>query len=74
MPYTLIIKEQNHSWAGRAPVRSVHATKDEAETALVEYVTRNWGAEVGDQRPIDPTAMVEEYFSEVLEAYEIEEV
>lgn len=74
MPYTLIIKERNHSWAGRSPVRSVHATKDEAETALVKYVARNWDAEVGDERPSDPTKMIEEYFSEVLEAYEIVEV
>jgi hypothetical protein len=49
-------------------------TKDGVETALVEYMARNWDAEVGDERPSDPTAMVEEYFSEVLDAYEIEEV
>ncbi len=73
MPYTLIIKERNNSWAGRPPVRSVHATKDEAETALANYVARNWDAEVGDERPSDPTEMVEEYFSEILEAYEIVE-
>jgi len=73
MPYTLIIKERNHSWAGRPPVRSVHPTRDEAETALAEYVARNWDAEVGDERPVDRTEMVEEYFAEVLEAYEIEE-
>jgi hypothetical protein len=73
MPYTLTIKERNHSWSGRSPARSVHATKDEAERALIEYVTRNWDAEVGDERPNDPAAMVEDYFSEVFEAYEIEE-
>lgn len=73
MPYTLIIRERNDSWAGRPPVRSVYSTKNEAETALEEYVARNWDAEVGDERPSDPVEMVEEYFSEVLEAYEIME-
>jgi hypothetical protein len=73
LPYTLIVKERNHSWAGRRPIRSVHSTKEEAETALVEYVTRNWDAEVGSERPSDPLEMVEEYFSEVPEAYEIVE-
>lgn len=68
MSYTLIIKERNHSWAGRPPVHSVHATKDGAEAALVEYVDRNWDAGVGDERPSDAAEMVEEYFSEVLEA------
>ena len=72
MPYTLIIRERNHSWAGRPPIRSVHASKDEAEAALIEYVARNWDAEVGDERPTGSTGMIEEYFSEVLETYEIE--
>ena len=71
MPYTLTIKERNHSWSGRSPARSVHATKDEAERALIEYVTRNWDAEVGTEPPDDPDAIVQEYFAEVLEAYEI---
>lgn len=71
MAYILIIKERNHSWAGRPPVRSTHATRSEAEVAVAEYVARNWDAEVGDERPTDPAEMVEEYFAEVLEAYEI---
>jgi hypothetical protein len=74
MPYTLIIEERNDSWAGRPPVRSVHSTKEAAETALTEYVARNWDAEVGDERPSDPAEMIEAYFSEVLEVYEIVEV
>ena len=74
MPYTLTIKERNHSWSGRSPARSVHTTRSEAEAALIEYVARNWDAEVGDERPSDPAEMVEEYFAEVLEAYEIEEM
>jgi hypothetical protein len=74
MPFTLIIRERNDSWAGRPPLRSVHSTKEEAETALTEYVARNWGAEVGDEQPSDPAEMIQEYFSEVLEAYEIVEV
>ena len=73
MPFTLIIKERGYSWAGRGPVRSVHATRDEAEAELRDYVARNWDAEVGTDLPEDPTQMVQEYFAEVLEAYEIRE-
>jgi hypothetical protein len=40
---------------------------------LVEYVARNWDAEVGTERPDDHAEMVEAYFSEVLEAYELQE-
>jgi hypothetical protein len=68
MPYILIIKEQNDSWAGRAPVRIVHSTKEEAEAALAEYVTRNWDTEVGDERPSDAAQMIGECFSDVMEA------
>jgi hypothetical protein len=73
MPFTLTIRERNHSWAGRSPVRTTHATAEEAQAALVEYVARNWDAELGTGRPGDPVEMVEAYFSEVLEAYEIQE-
>ena len=39
----------------------------------MEYVHRNWGAEMGTEAPADSGEMVEEYFSEVLEAYDIVE-
>jgi hypothetical protein len=74
MPYILTISELGHSWAGRGPVRSNHKTAEDARTALRDYVARNWDAEVGTERPNKPDEMVQEYFSEVLEAYDISEI
>ena len=73
MAYILTIRERNDSWAGRSPTSSEHATRGDAEAALCEYVRRNWDAEMGTEPPEDPGEMVAEYFSEVLEAYEIRE-
>jgi hypothetical protein len=74
MPFTLVIKERGHSWAGRPPVTSSHATRDEAEAELVSYVRANWDAEVStDDPPDDPAEMVREYFADVLESYNITE-
>jgi len=73
MPLTLVIKERGHSWAGRLPVQSSHATREEAEAELVRYVRANWDAEVGAEVPDDPAAMVREYFADVLESYNITE-
>jgi hypothetical protein len=74
MPFTLIIKERGHSWAGRPPVKSSHPTREEAEAELTRYVRANWDIEVGaDDPPDDPTAMVQEYFADVLESYDITE-
>lgn len=72
--YVLTIKERNHSWAGRGPVRSEHASEAEAHAALVDYVKRNWEAEVGEEAPADEDEMVEEYFAEVMESYTIREL
>jgi hypothetical protein len=73
MSFTLTIKERNHSWGGRSPVTSTHSTRAAAEAELLDYVRRNWDAEVGTERPDDLSGMVAEYFDEVLEAYEITE-
>lgn len=73
LAYILKIRERNHSWAGRSPARSEHATHGEAEAALREYVQRNWVAEMGTEPPDNPDEMVQEYFDEVREAYEIVE-
>ncbi len=73
MTYTLTIQERNHSWAGRSPIQSEHATRQDAEIALHEYVQRNWGAEMETDPPNDADEMIQEYFSEVLEAFEIRE-
>lgn len=73
MPYILTIRERNNSWAGRSPFASLHATEAEANAALLDYVRRNWESEVGADAPDDPDEIVNEYFSEVLEAYDISE-
>ena len=53
--YVLRIRELGHSWAGRPPVRSSHASRAEAEAELAGYVRRNWVAEMdGDPVPDDP--------------------
>jgi hypothetical protein len=72
--FILTIRERNNSWAGRSPAVSKHASREDAEAALQEYVKRNWDGEMGTDLPEDPDDMVAEYFSEVLEAYEIVEI
>jgi hypothetical protein len=74
VPYILTIRERNNSWAGRSPTVSEHASRGEAEAALRDYVQHNWDAEMDTERPDDPDDMVDEYFSEVLEAYDITEM
>jgi hypothetical protein len=71
MPFRLTIRERNHSWAGRSPVITTHSTRADAEAALLDYVRRNWVTEVGTEPPDDPDAIINEYFDEVLESYEI---
>jgi hypothetical protein len=73
MPYILTIKERSHSWAGRPPVSSPHATRAEAEGELRDYVRRNWDSEMGTEMPNDPNEAISEYFTEVLESYDIVE-
>jgi hypothetical protein len=73
MSFTLTIQERSNSWAGRSAVRSEHATRGDAESELLAYVRRNWDAEMGTEPPTEPLEMVEEYFSEVLESYDIVE-
>jgi hypothetical protein len=73
MAFILTIRERNGSWAGRGPVQTAHTSANEAQSALLDYVVRNWDAEIGVDRPDDADEMVQEYFAEVLEAYEIRE-
>jgi hypothetical protein len=54
-------------------VRTEHATQIAAEAELLDYVRRNWDAEVGTEPPNDSAEMIQEYFSDVLESYEIAE-
>ena len=69
--YLLTIKEKNHSWAGRSPVRSTHQTSEEAQAELESYVRRNWDAEIGIEEPTDPDELVEIYFEDADEQYSI---
>lgn len=71
MPFTLTIAERGHAWAGRGPATSTHPTRQAAEAAVLTYVRENWDEEMGTAAPDDPQAMVEEYFAEVMEQYEI---
>ncbi|MFZ0338906.1 MAG: hypothetical protein WAL45_12790 [Terracidiphilus sp.] len=74
MPFTLIIQERGYSWAGRPPRESSHATREEAEAELLDYVRANWDTELdSDEPPDDPEGMVKEYFADVLESYTITE-
>ena len=74
MPFTLVIKERGSSWAGRPPRQSSHATREEAEAELLQYVRDNWDTELdSDEPPEDPAVMIQEYFTDVLEAYDITE-
>ena len=73
VPFALTISERGHSWAGRPAVRSVHDTREQAKAALLDYVRRNWNAEVGTAPPEPPDEMIAAYFEDVLEAYEISE-
>ncbi|HLG96905.1 MAG TPA: hypothetical protein VKX49_11395 [Bryobacteraceae bacterium] len=74
MPFILTLREVGNSWAGRGPFSSEHATRAEAEQALVEYVQGNWKNEFEDEMPSDPQELVRQYFDDVLEAYDISEV
>ena len=74
MPFTLGIKERGYSWAGRPPRVTNHATHEEAEAELLQYVRDNWDTELdSDDPPDDPAVMVQEYFTDVLESYNITE-
>ena len=71
MTFTLVIKDRGQSWAGRSPVATTHTSRAEAEAALLDYVRRNWDAEVGDEPPPEAQQMIDSYFEDVLESYEI---
>ena len=73
MPFVLTIRERGHSWSGRSAVTSFHDTRESADAELLDYVRRNWDAEIGIDPPDDPDTMIREYFGEVPEAYEIVE-
>lgn len=73
MPFTLTIRERGHSWAGRGPVTSTHASPEDARDALVEYVLRNWESELDEEMPANSDELVSRYFEGVLETYEITE-
>lgn len=72
MPFVLVIGERGNSWAGRPSRATMHVTREEAEAEVLNFVQNNWDSELGDdERPEDPDEMVEYYFENVLERYEI---
>jgi hypothetical protein len=72
MPFVLVIGERGNSWAGRPPRSSIHATREAAEGELENFVRNNWDSELGgDELPEDPDEMIDYYFENVLERYEI---
>ena len=58
---------------GSQPGSTVHRTREDASAALAHYVKRNWTAEMDDLPPSDEEEMVSQYFSGVLEDYQISE-
>jgi hypothetical protein len=72
MPFILIIGERSNSWAGRPSRATMHASRQEAESEVLAFVQRNWDSELGnDERPDDADEMIEYYFENVPERYEI---
>lgn len=72
MPFVLVIGERGNSWAGRPSRATMHTSREEAEEELRIFVQNNWDSELGDEyRPDDPDEMIEYYFENVLERYEI---
>jgi hypothetical protein len=53
---------------------SVHESQPQAVAALAEYVRENWDTEIGEEAPSDEGEMVQRYFDEVPEAFDINEV
>ena len=73
MPYVLMIRERGCSWAGRGPIAVIHPTEEEAQADLVDYVRKNWDDKMNEDPPEDDYELVEEYFDQVLEEYDIAE-
>ena len=73
MPFVLMIRERGYSWVGRGPIADTYATREEAESDLVDYVRRNWDAKIGEIPPEDDYELVQQYFHWVLEEYDIAE-
>jgi len=73
MPYILMIRERGCSWAGRDPIAVIHATEEEAQAELVDYVRENWDAKMDEDPPPDDDDLIEQYFDQTLEEYVITE-
>jgi division protein CdvB (Snf7/Vps24/ESCRT-III family) len=68
-----MIRERGYSWAGRGPITVIHPTEKEAQANLVDYVRKNWDDKMNEDPPEDDYELVEEYFDQVLEEYDIAE-
>jgi len=74
MPYVLMIRERQSSWAGRGPIANTHATWEEAHAELVAYVHENWDAKMDEDPPKDDEdELIVHYFEKTLEEYDIAE-
>ena len=74
MIFVLINGERSNSWAGRPPVVTLHRSREGARAGVLDYVKRNWKDKVGTEEPGEQDDMIEQYFEEVLECYDIQEV
>jgi hypothetical protein len=68
-----MIRERGCSWAGRDPIAVIHATEDEAQAELIDYVRENWDVKMDEDPPEDEDDLIEQYFDQTLEEYIITE-
>ena len=73
MPFVLMIRERGSSWAGREPIAIIHPSREEAQAELVDYVRENWDAKMDQDSPEDDDELIDQYFDQVLEEYDIAE-
>ena len=71
MPFVLMIRERRNSWAGRGPIARIYSSEEEAQAELVDYVRENWDAKMDEDPPEDEDELIEQYFDQVLEEYDI---
>ena len=69
--FVLVIRATGNQWSGRDPVTSLHATRDEAQVELIDFVKRNWEDTDEDKMPDDPVEMIDLFFELVDMQYEI---
>ena len=71
--FVLTIRERRNSWAGRGPIATLHASREEAEADLIGYVRDCWEDKMDGDPPEDED-LIDEYFGKVLEEHTISEL